>query len=174
MMFPKFTDAIIYNYPGAESCEIDEKDFLMDEDELEMALNGKEKMEELQFRTIDRMMTYMLNNSLLADNPKMHIKYNMVNLDDDKDSNENETMEQKLLRANQNMAMTDEEILKKYKVAMATDHENRISDEGTFIISMLQAKLDASKVENFYNLNRLSDQVEQMQSLERLKNYQIL
>lgn len=103
------------------------------------------------------MLTYILNESLLKSNPKLQIKVNSVNQDDDNDSNDNETLDEKLAKLESLKEMTNDQILKAYRIMIATDDESRIADESTFIISMLQAKLDKSKVENFYTLNRLSD-----------------
>jgi hypothetical protein len=83
------------------------------------------------------MLTYILNNTVLEDNLKFHIKYSTVNQDDDNESCEGETFEQKYHRILNNKIMTDEQIINSYKIVLTTDHENRIADESTFVISLL-------------------------------------
>ena len=67
--------------------------------------------------------------------------------------------------------LTKDEVLDKYKTGIQVDQENRISDEVTYLISMLQSKLDQIKVENQYETLGLADSIEHLQSMERLKNY---
>lgn len=62
----------------------------------------------VQFRTVDRLLTYILNESLLKDNQKMQIKVNSVNQDDDNESIENKPLDEKLARVESLRDLTNE------------------------------------------------------------------
>lgn len=67
--------------------------------------------------------------------------------------------------------MTDQEMLKYYRLILQSDNQEFIADEAIYLISMLQVKLDRTKVENYQNITRLSDQIEHIQGMERFKNF---
>lgn len=70
--------------------------------------------------------------------------------------------------------MDCKELLKGFNVGFKCDREDRICDEATFMISILQTQLDRSKVDNLSSLQSLADLIEKTQQMERFKNYQIV
>ena len=110
---------------------------------------------------------------MIKDHPKRQIKFLPVNMEDDEDTDP-ENDEAKVIKMVQQSSLSDKELLNCYKIIIGSEKDSHIADESLFLISLLQQKLDKTKVENFYNTIRLSEQVENMQSLERLKNYQMV
>ena len=166
----KLTDAILFQpNPNNDRCFVEDQEFLIQPKakEVEKA-NIEDDENEKKFKTLDRFLIYLMNNTVLADNEKSQMRPEKYDMEEPAKRIEEEELDIDFDK------LDLKELLKGFDLGFKSDREDRISDEASFMISILQQQLDRSKVDNLSNLQGLADLIDRTQQLERFKTFQIV